>query len=185
MSGSKWRRDSSSSPKNSSRTGHGLVSGQTSRMPPRRAISPFCVTWASGSQPRSSSHSIRSSGLILSPRASVRVWLLQHFGRKGFLQKRGDTGDDDPGSRDLGLGSWRQGDQCLEPVADGVGMRESAFVRQHVPGWIKQRRGWSRLRVAKGWRMEDGFRRLWTVDCGLWTQDSTTSPDPAENFPAS
>ena len=30
MSGSKWRSDSSSSPKNSSRTGHGLVGGQTS-----------------------------------------------------------------------------------------------------------------------------------------------------------
>ena len=33
----------------SSRTGHGLVSGNTSRMPPRRAISPFADTWASDS----------------------------------------------------------------------------------------------------------------------------------------
>ena len=49
VSGSNCRSDSSSSPKNSSRTGQGLVSGKTSRMPPRKAISPFWVTCASGS----------------------------------------------------------------------------------------------------------------------------------------
>jgi len=49
VSGSKCRSESSSSPKNSSRTGQGLVSGYTSRMPPRREISPFWVTCASGS----------------------------------------------------------------------------------------------------------------------------------------
>ena len=39
--GSNVRNDSSSSPKNSSRTGHGLVSGKMSTMPPRNAISPL------------------------------------------------------------------------------------------------------------------------------------------------
>ncbi len=47
--GSKVRSDSSSSPKNSKRTGHGLVSGKMSTMPPRNAISPLWFTCTSGS----------------------------------------------------------------------------------------------------------------------------------------
>jgi hypothetical protein len=65
---------------------------------------------------------------------------LKFTGGKSFLQKRGDAGDDDMGSRLLVPGSWGQGDQRLEPVADGVGMREFAFMRQHVPSRVKQRR---------------------------------------------
>ena len=49
-------------------------------------------------------------------------------------------------------------------------------MRQHVPGGIEQRRGWSRLRLASPRQgMGDGVRDfagfgLWTVDCGLKTQ---------------
>jgi len=58
---------------------------------------------------------------------------LNFTGGKSFLQKRGDAGDNQWYVLWVACCVKRQGDQRLEPVADGIGMREFAFVRQHVP----------------------------------------------------
>ena len=49
----------------------------------------------------------------------------------------------------------RESDQRLEPVADGVGVRQFAFVRQDFPGGIKQR-----SRVESRGSRADFARRL-------------------------
>ncbi len=60
--------------------------------------------------------------------------LLKVTRRKGFLEQGGDAGNDDFGFRTSDLGLARQGDEGLKPIADGIGVRQFAFVGKNFPG---------------------------------------------------
>jgi hypothetical protein len=73
LNGSKYLNDSNSLPKNSNRTGHGLVSGHKSKIPPRNEISPRCETC------------VRADEAVLTE-AIVR--LATQYGRYGYRRIR-------------------------------------------------------------------------------------------------
>ncbi len=71
-SASNGRIDSTSSPKNSIRTGSDESVGNTSRMPPRTLNSPGTSTTSTRVMPRSSSQRVNSSTGTVSPTETIR-----------------------------------------------------------------------------------------------------------------
>ena len=99
VSGSNGRIDSTSSPKNSMRTGSAASGGKTSRMPPRRLNSPATSTTSTRVIPRSTSQAVSSSTGDHVADPDRPRGPRQDLGRRHRLQQRLERRDDEPGRR--------------------------------------------------------------------------------------
>ena len=93
---SNGRIDSTSSPKNSMRTGSVESVGKTSRMPPRTLNSPGTSTTSARDMPRSSSQAVSSSTGTASPTATVRDIRASASGLGTGCKRRLKRRDDQP-----------------------------------------------------------------------------------------
>ena len=158
VKGSKWRRDSSSLPKNSNRTGHGPVSGRDVKN-----------AAAEGNFPLLRNLGLRFVSLCFEPLDQLeRIDLIaalkptgvffQVRRGKGLLQQGGGACHNDRNFRWNRFRAFReiratrpsalrhqlikpiQSHQRFQPVTEGVGVGQCSVLRQNLPGRVKQRR---------------------------------------------
>ena len=130
VSGSNGRIDSTSSPKNSMRTGSAASGGKTSRMPPRRLNSPATSTTSTRVIPRSTSQAVSSStGDDVADRGSSATIRASASGVGTGCKQRLERRDDEPGRR-----RPRQALDHPEPAAEDLVAGARPRAGRRVPG---------------------------------------------------